>query len=406
MDVDGRALVERVSALPGGDALIALGPGTMLVGGALRDLLLGADPTELDATVGEPGIDAAQRLAAALTAAGVQGVAVESYPRFLTASVSWPGARVDVAQRRAESYARPGALPDVRPGDLAADLARRDFTINAIALELAGVSAGELHGAEHALDDLRAGLLRVLHDASFTDDPTRALRIARYSARLGFAVEARTAELLEQALAGGALDTVSRPRLGAEIRLMLAEADPLQALGVAERLGVWAALGARFDGELAAAALVALAGEGRDDALLLGLLFKDAEDPARALDEMDFGAGERERASAAARPEALIAAVAQAQQPSALARALAGHPAEQVASAVALGGPVVAEKVALWRAELQPVKLAIGARDLIDAGVPSGPTIAARLERVLALRLDGAIPADREAELRAALESP
>ena len=407
MSADGAELLERLRATPGGAEVIALGPEAMLVGGALRDLLLGRGAGELDVSVPGPGIKPARAIAAALEAAGASGVIVEEHPRFGTASVGWPGGRVDITQRRRESYQRPGALPDVRPGNLEEDLARRDFTINAMALELAGPDAGRIHEVDDAQADLHAGLLRVLHPQSFVDDPTRTLRLARYCARLAFAAEPETAELLEKALAGGALDSLTRTRIGAEVRLMLAEPEPLEALAVAERLGIWAALGMRFDGELAAAALLALAPDGRTDLLLLGLLFDpDGEDPGRLLDEMGFDAAARDRARAAARPDELTAALDAADRPSAIARAMSGRPPEQIASAVARGGADVAAKVDRWRLELSGVALTIGAQDLIDAGVPSGPAIGERLDRVLALRLDGEIPPGRDSELRAALEAP
>jgi Asp-tRNA(Asn)/Glu-tRNA(Gln) amidotransferase A subunit family amidase len=97
---------------------------------------------------------------------------------------------------RSETYPRPGALPEVRPAGIDEDLARRDFTVSALAVPLA--DPGALIDHHGGVDDLRAGLLRVLHDRSFVDDPTRALRAARYAARLGFAVEAMTlAQLVE-----------------------------------------------------------------------------------------------------------------------------------------------------------------------------------------------------------------
>ena len=139
--------------------------GVYLVGGAVRDLLLGRAPRELDVVV-EGDVDAlATRLAA-----GGEHVAHE---RFGTATVRDGDCCWDLASARGETYARPGALPDVFGAGIEQDLQRRDVTINAIALDLAG---GELCAAPHAHEDLRGGRLRVLHDASFTDDPTRLWR--------------------------------------------------------------------------------------------------------------------------------------------------------------------------------------------------------------------------------------
>ncbi len=114
------------------------------------------------------------------------------HERFATAVVEWIHGRIDIAERRAESYPRPGALPEVRAATVAEDLARRDFTVNAIAVTLAGPHRGRIDAVEHALEDLSAGRLRVLHERSFIDDPTRLLRLARYRARLAFDVEGET----------------------------------------------------------------------------------------------------------------------------------------------------------------------------------------------------------------------
>jgi len=190
----------------------AAGEGVHLVGGAVRDLLLERPWRELDVVV-EGDVDAA---------AARLGDEIAAHERFGTARVRVGGCAFDLVRARAESYARPGALPDVRPGSLEDDLQRRDVTVNAMALRLDGTLAA----VDGAQDDLRAGVLRVLHDASFVDDPTRVWRVARYAARLGFEVDEHT-----RALAGAAdPSTVSGDRLGAELRLALKEPDPLAAL--------------------------------------------------------------------------------------------------------------------------------------------------------------------------------
>src|SRR4051794_40146115 len=197
-------LLARVAALPCGRRLLeaAAGHGGVhLVGGAVRDLLLGREPRELDVVVEGDVAPLARRLGAGATV----------HERFGTATVQSDGCRFDLAAARVETYARPGALPDVRPAGIDADLRRRDVTVNALALDL---GSGELRAVEHAREDLAAGRLRVLHDASFTDDPTRLWRIARYTARLGFALEERTAALAAAAVAAGAPGTRSRGRVG------------------------------------------------------------------------------------------------------------------------------------------------------------------------------------------------
>src|SRR5205823_5917854 len=135
-----------------------------------------------------------------------------------------------IAQARRERYSTPGALPDVEPASLDEDLVRRDFTVNAIALALGAPKPGMITAAPRALEDLERELLRVLHERSFLDDPTRLLRLVRYQSRLGFTVEPGTAALAAAAASEGALSTVSGSRVGAELRLLAREPDPLKAL--------------------------------------------------------------------------------------------------------------------------------------------------------------------------------
>ncbi|MHB1539554.1 MAG: tRNA nucleotidyltransferase/poly(A) polymerase family protein, partial [Solirubrobacteraceae bacterium] len=214
-----------------------------LVGGAVRDLLIERDPRELDVVLGadEQSFATAAAAFAGELAARIGGQ-VRAHERFGTALVSARGVQIDVAARRAESYSRPGALPDVRPGGEQEDLSRRDFTVNAIALPLNGTAAGELRPAPHALADLEQRVLRVMHRGSFLDDPTRIVRLHRYAARLRFALETETARLAADALCAGALDTVSPARIGAELRLTLREPDVVATLAELQRGGVLARL--------------------------------------------------------------------------------------------------------------------------------------------------------------------
>jgi tRNA nucleotidyltransferase (CCA-adding enzyme) len=383
-------LLERLGRLPCGRRLLdaaAAVDGVHLVGGAVRDLLLGRDPRELDVVVEGDSADLAQRL----------GTVTTAHERFGTATVlAADGCRYDVATARAESYAQPGALPDVRPAAIDEDLRRRDVTVNALALDL---RSGELRAVEHAREDLTAGRLRVLHDASFRDDPTRLWRVARYAARLGFELEAHTAELARAAVQDGALATVSGTRIGNELRLALREPDPVAALQTASALGLadWLAP----DRERAMAALALLPpGEGRPDLVVLAASLEPGAEPLAALAGLGFTAAETAILGAAHDAPRLAAALARAQRPSQLARLLRGRPPEAVALAGALGAE---QQARLWLDELRHVGLQIGGDDLLAAGIPAGPDVGERLARALDRRLDGTLAPGREAELAAAL---
>ncbi len=261
----GEAVLERLVQLPGGRELLAVAEehdgSAQLVGGAVRDIMLGATPRELDVVVGgdtSSFVAALTRRLGGLAGEDPQGgCEVTLHERFSTALVRWESGEIDVAMRRTETYRSPGALPDVAAGTLEQDLLRRDFTVNAIAVTLAGVGRAAVRAFPGALEDLEARRLRVLHEASFHDDPTRLLRLARYRTRLGFAVEDHTVGLANEAVGSGALDTISGARIGAELRLALSEEDALSTLAGMGELGLLSALHPRlrFKEDLARAAL-------------------------------------------------------------------------------------------------------------------------------------------------------
>jgi tRNA nucleotidyltransferase (CCA-adding enzyme) len=377
-----RAALDALHADPCGALLLrtfAEDDRVRLVGGAVRDLLLGRTPRELDLVVEGEVDDAAARLGGTVTA----------HDRFGTALVRVDGCAFDLVRARAESYARPGALPDVRPGTLEEDLRRRDVTVNAIAMAFDGT----ITAVEGALDDLRDRLLRVLHDASFVDDPTRVWRIARYAARLGFAVEEHTRALAARADPS----TVSGDRLGAELRLAMREPDPPKALrAVAELNPMYLPEG--FDPEPRGLpeALELLPADGRRDLLTLAACTAGMDTRAllRWLDDMGFTATERDLVAAASR-FSIGAPLRAARTNADIARAARGAPVEAVAL---VGG----ENARRWLEDLRHVRLEIDGHDLIAAGIPEGPEVGERLQRALDRKLDGEI-GGREQELAAAL---
>ncbi|HEX9161319.1 MAG TPA: hypothetical protein VF980_06390 [Thermoanaerobaculia bacterium] len=188
-----------------------------LVGGPVRDLLLNRHVLDVDLTLE----DGSSTLARAL-AKRIEG-RVRSFPQFLTYKVVADGyPEIDIATARSEKYRSPGSLPTVSPGKLRDDLLRRDFSVNAIAMDLLD---GALHDPAEGQHDLAARVIRVLHDLSFVDDPTRIFRGVRLAKRLGFTIEAHTVELMQNAIASGALGTVSRERLWRELFLAMDERE-------------------------------------------------------------------------------------------------------------------------------------------------------------------------------------
>ncbi|MDQ6751768.1 MAG: hypothetical protein M3Z33_13590, partial [Actinomycetota bacterium] len=288
-------LLDRVRALPQGalllDALAGV-DGAHLVGGAVRDLMLAGDPQDFDVVVEGDAVAAAEVAAERLGGAAV------AHERFGTATIVASTLRFDLAGARSERYVHPGALPEVTASSLDADLARRDFTVNALAMALDGPEPGRLRAAPGGLEDLAARRLRVLHDASFTDDPTRLLRLVRYAARLSFAIEPHTYELAVRALDAGALGTVSTPRIGDELMHLMRETRAPAALRLAAELRLDHRLhrDLRFDAALAADVLALLPPGARRDLALLAVTARQlGREELRAwLDELQVSAAARD----------------------------------------------------------------------------------------------------------------
>jgi len=370
-------------------------PPVLLVGGAVRDILTGEDPTDFDLVVEE----SPERVAMCLNGD------VQPYGRFGTATVRIDGFTYDIAQARRETYAHPGALPDVEPAPLQDDLLRRDFTVNAIAVALTGDAPGRTEAAPHALEDLAARRLRVLHAASFLDDPTRLLRLIRYQARLAYTIEDETLRLARRAIADSALQTVSGPRIGNELRLIAREHDPIAPLRGLRELDLDQAIDAELgltEPRLASEALDHLPADGRRDLLALAV-FARAVSSRRLtplLDRLGFAAPDRDTIiEIVSRAPELAAALRKARRPSEIAEAVGPGGAELVALAGALGPTAPAQR---WLDELRHLKLAIDGSDLLAAGVPTGPAIGAGLRAAWHAALDGYAP-DRDGQLAEAL---
>src|SRR5688572_20689303 len=202
-----------------------------LVGGVVRDLLLKRQNWDLDLTVEGDGI------AFARLVADRYGAGLAVFERFATARLAFSdGLKMDIATTRQESYAQPALLPMVQPASIEEDLSRRDFTINALAVQLNPRQFGRLLDPCEGQRDLQARTIRVLHAGSFQDDPTRICRAIRFEQRFGFRLERTTVRLLAQAASRNLIQRLSGPRLQNEILLLFAERDPVRAIARLEEL--------------------------------------------------------------------------------------------------------------------------------------------------------------------------
>ncbi len=203
-----------------------------LVGGMVRDLLLGRPSTDIDIVVEGDACAFARKVAAR------EGAKAVFHEKFRTASLTLKGALVvDVVTARSEAYSKGGALPEIVPSTIKDDLLRRDFTVNALAAGLNADNYAVLLDDVGGCEDIEERLIRVMHEQSFIDDPTRILRAVRYAVRFGFQLEALTQDLLDQGVAAGVLGTISAPRYFLEFRRILDEDDPVPALDLLAALG-------------------------------------------------------------------------------------------------------------------------------------------------------------------------
>jgi len=354
-----------------------------VVGGVVRDALLGrVHLHDVDLVVEGDAIALAQGVAHRV------GAPIAAHPRFGTAVLELPhgDGHVDFISARRERYPSPGALPVVEPGDLRDDLARRDFTVNAMAVRITGTRAGELVDPHGGARDLDAGVIRVLRADAFVEDPSRIVRAARYAGRLGFALEPATRSAAAASASVLAWDSA---RVADELARLLAEQAPGPALAVLFALG---ATGIAPDapemvGGLDAARAELAAGDPHAPmppawALRAGVAL---DRPTRDLVALPGWA--RGVAGEVADGPRLGDALERVARPSQIDLLLTQAPLATLVAARALGAPHILEWWTTWRG----VQLAVRGADLVEAGIDPGPAIGRALAALRAAVLDGAV---------------
>jgi len=388
-----------------------------LVGGPVRDLLLDRSVVDVDVMVEGEGPAFAKALAEA-----EEGTAT-AYRRFGTALVVLPGHRkVDVATARSERYPEPGELPEVVPGTLEEDLLRRDFGINAMAVRLGPHDFGTFADPHGGRRDLEEGIIRVLHEASFRDDPTRTLRAVRFETRYGFTIEPHTLRLLEEAVRSGALETVSRQRVRDEMVLLLKEPEPSAPMRRLESTGIWDALMGHAAAlpedlkELMERAAVSVSWYGRlpcgsdldraEEWTVRWLLLFHAAGMDRAAGASErFHMGSKARLAAsklAARRDTARHFLERTYHgaDSALYEVLHGLPAEALLylKTASAESRYAADRLERYLCRLAPTEPLVTGNDLKRMGMQPGPAMGKLLERLFHAQLDGAF-SDREEAL-------
>jgi tRNA nucleotidyltransferase (CCA-adding enzyme) len=381
--------------------------GIYLVGGAVRDVLLGEPSFDIDLAVEGDAIAFGGSLAAAL------GGRFTPHQTFGTAVVQYgDGERLDVVTTRSERYHAPGALPTVEPAPIQEDLGRRDFTINAMAVSLRSSDFGRLVDPFGGREDLERGVVRVLHDRSFVDDPTRILRAVRYEERYGFRLDDHSAELVRRRVADGLVEELSSSRLRDELVALLEDPAAARGFGRMGDLGVDHAMYRGLRADEPGAELFTRVLGFRDELsvavpawrLGVAILAREltADDTQAWLEHLEVRKRDVDRVAAAV---ALVPAV--------VARLRRGDlaPSDVVALVDAFAPDVPLLALALddlpqlreYFTRLRGVALEIGGAELLELGLPESPRVGEVLAELRRRKLDGKLDG-RESELTAARE--
>lgn len=391
---------ERVADMLDAALDAAAGLPLYLVGGAIRDLLRGeAGITDVDLAVEGEAAAVARRLQQRL-----DGARVTVHAAFGTSTVRWEDMRVDIARTRSETYARPGALPAVEPAGIEADLLRRDFTVNAIALRLG--NGDSLLDPAGGRGDLERRVIRVLHGASFRDDPTRVFRGVRYAARLGFELDSETEELARAAVSDGLVGHLSGSRVRAELVAVLCEptaADAVRRLGA---LGACRAVWPGLDCDPETQELLRRVEElraqhsPRTPAWRSALVVLARHLPDADLPMLAHRLTLRRRDAATLRAAVATPLPREGASPAAVAEAYASRPVEAALLAGAAGSAAAVD----YLEHLRGVRLAIDGSVLREElGLEQSPRVGEVLRELLRRKRNGELTT-RAAELAAARE--
>ena len=358
-----------------------------LVGGPVRDALLGRPLIDFDLVVEADAAAVATQLPAQLL----------KTTAFGTATVQWPdGSEWDIAGARAERYPLPGSLPVCRPATLAEDLARRDFTINALAASLEAESWGAVVDLHNGLQDLQDHVIRALHDRSFDDDPTRLFRAARYAARLGFKLHPKTAAQAAAAVDDGRVNALTPARILHELERSLGEHPAtMQILALAE-LGLWDAIAAGLEIDKARLTRLDRGLSTRTEPLAwatrLAALLPHDEPVAAAHRLMERLHPSRPAMDVVEQVADKLAAGPWLDdaRPSRVAAEL-DRLTDAALPALAAHWPALHNAVQLYRARWREARPELNGHELRELGVPEGPPTGAALRGLRDARLDGEV---------------
>ena len=358
-----------------------------LVGGPVRDAMMGLPVHDLDFVLEGDAPALAREVAAEL------GGDVVSHHAFGTASVNLGPDRMDIVTARRETYPYPGSLPQVYPGTIEDDLARRDFSINAMAVRLGAAHEGPIdpHGG---LADLKAGIVRALHPGSFADDPTRIFRAARYEKRLGFRIETETLLWMKEAVASGRIQRLTPDRVRHEIEHILEERSPGPPLSRLAELGVLSQLAPEFCSLPVAELLTSATGEATPMLYLAALAYPLT--PAQV--EILIGRLNMPNSWARVARDAVVLREIEGElaspaiSNSRVAHLLLGKSEDAIrAAALVSHSPVIAQLLEDFLVNLRLLFPKSDGNDMLALGVPPGPCVGRMLRELTDAKLDGLV---------------
>jgi tRNA nucleotidyltransferase (CCA-adding enzyme) len=383
--------------------------GVYLVGGAVRDVLMGEPNFDVDIAVEGDGIALGQALAREL------GGRVVPHEKFGTAIVLLGnGSRVDVATARTEFYDHPGALPTVEQASIRQDLYRRDFTINAMAVSLKGADFGRLVDYFGGHRDLAGGVVRVLHNLSFIDDPTRIFRAVRYETRYGFRMDAHTFGLAKACVEMDLVGELSSARVRDELQALLSEQRVGDSVRRMAELGIDRAIHPHLAADEEGVRLIeaidslreAYASEAPAWRLRLAVLARrlSSTEVLDWAERLKLRRRDAERiADAVAVAPRLRDLVGATREPAALWQRVAPHDPDGALLALATSKGRARKRLERYFEELRDVTLEISGGDLAELGLGESPQVGAVLEELRRRKLNGELDG-RAAEIEAAKE--